>query len=237
MLCLIFCIMIHSSLDSLLIKSIKRIEYGYKNMNLDTLEKAYKDLKYVSETRGKALDFYFTSLCLYRLYTLGFKKYLKEEYIDSAIYYLEKSVKIEKDFSDAYALLGSLYGMKAKGLFKGMVYGPKSEKNFKRAKEIDSLNPRVYYLEGISFLYKPKEFGGSVQKAIKNFKRAINIFEKGKGERGIINWGHLECMMFLGISYEKVDSLDKAENIYKKVLEIDPDYGWAKYRLYQIKNR
>lgn len=232
-----FIIIFQYSLDSLLLKSIERLEYGYKNRDLDTLEKAYKDLKYISSTRGNAHDLYFTSLCLYRIYNLGFKKYSKEEYIDSAITYLEKSIKLKKDFSDAYALLGSLYGMKAKGFFKGMLYGSKSDRAFKKAKEIDSLNPRTLYLEGISFLYKPKGFGGSVQRAIHNFKKAIKIFEEGKGERGIINWGYLECMMFLGIAYEKVDSLKKAEEVYRKVLEIDPDYGWAKYRLYQIKNK
>lgn len=237
MIGVIFVIITQSSLDSLFLKSIERLEYGYKNMNLDTLEKAYNDLKYISSTRGKAVDFYFVALSLYRLYNLRFKKYLKEEYIDSAINYLEKSVKIEKNFSDGYALLGSLYGMKAKGFFKGMVYGTKSDRAFKKAKEIDSLNPRALYLEGISFLYKPKEFGGSVEKAIKNFKKAIKIFEESKSKRGIINWGYLECMMFLGIAYEKIDSLEKAKNIYEKVLEIDPEYGWAKYKLYQIKNK
>lgn len=237
MIGLIFFLITQLSLDSLFSKSIERLEYGYKNRDLDTLEKAYRDLKYISSTRGTPFDLYFVSLCLYRLYTLGFKKYSKEEYIDSAINYLEKSVKIDKNFADAYALLGSLYGMKAKGFFKGMVYGTKSDRSFKKAKEIDSLNPRALYLEGISLLYKPKQFGGNPERAIKNFKKAIEIFEKGEGKRGVIEWGYLECMMFLGIAYEKVDSLEKAENIYRKVLEIDPDYGWARYRLYKIKNK
>lgn len=237
MMGLIFFIIFQFSLDSLLLKSIERLEYGYKNRDLDTLEKAYKDLKYISSTRGKPIDLYFTSLCIYKMYILGFKKYSKEAYIDSAITYLEKSIKLKEEFSDAYALLASLYGMKAKGFFKGMLYGAKSDRTFEKAKEIDILNPRTLYLEGISFLYKPKEFGGSVQKAIRNFKKAIKIFEEGKGKRGIINWGYLECMMFLGIAYEKIDSLEKAENIYREVLEIDPDYGWAKYKIYQIKNK
>lgn len=237
MMGIIFLIITQLSFDSLLVNSIQGMEYGYKNKNLDTLEKVYSNLKYISLTRGKPIDFYFASLCIYRLCVLGFKKYSKDEYIDSAIMYLEKAIKIDKNFSDAYALLGSLYGMKAKGFFKGMIYGSKSEKAFKKAKEIDSLNPRAHYLEGISFLYKPKQFGGGVEKAIKNFKKAISIFEKRKEEKEIINWGFLECLMFLGISYEKIDSLEKAENIYKKVLVIDPDYGWAKYKLYQIKNK
>jgi tetratricopeptide (TPR) repeat protein len=232
---LIYFLILKSSLDSLLELSIKRIEYGEKNLDYDSLIFAYKDIKYIASTRGTYLDFYFLAFSIYKLYTLKFKNFSKEEYIDTAIYFLEKANKINPKFSDGKALLASLYGMKAKGFYKGMIYGRKSDNAFKEAKEIDSLNPRVYYLEGISLLYKPSQFGGSKKKAISNFKKAIKLFEEGKGNIGLIRWGYLECMVFLGIAYEEVDSIEKAEETYKKVLKIEPEYGWAKSRLYNLK--
>ena len=234
---LIYFLILKSPLDSLLEASIKRIEYGEKNLNYDSLLSAYKEIKYIASTRGTYLDFYFLSFSIYKLYTLRFKEFAKEEYIDTAIYFLEKANKLNPHFSDGNALLASLYGMKAKGFFKGMIYGRKSNIFFKKAKEIDSLNPRVYYLEGISFLHTPPQFGGGNKKAISNFKKAIRLFEEGKGNIGLIRWGYLECMMLLGIAYEKTDSIEKAEKIYKRVLEIDPEYGWAKSKLYNLQKK
>ena len=41
-------------------------------------------------------------------------------------------------------------------------------------------------------------------------------------------------MVFLGIAYEAMDSLNAARNAYKKALEIYPDYGWALFKLNRI---
>jgi len=228
-------ILSQTPMDSLLEVSLERMERGVFLGNGDSIVSAYDKIKYVAEVRGSSIDLYLLSYGIYRLYTMKIEDYQKEGFLDSAIYYLEKSIKINPEFSDAYALLGNFYGMKAgDNPLAGMVYSKKSNDAFREALEKDSLNPRAWYLQGVSVLYTPKAFGGGPQKALKYFKKALTLFKKGYGKKGLIRWGEPDCMVFLGIAYEAMDSLNAARNAYKKTLEIYPDYGWALFKLNRI---
>ena len=102
-------ILSQTPMDSLLEVSLERMERGVFIGNGDSIVSAYDKIKYVAEVRGSSIDLYLLSYGIYRLYTMKIEDYQKEGFLDSAIYYLEKSIKINPEFSDAYALLGNLH--------------------------------------------------------------------------------------------------------------------------------
>jgi len=194
--------------------------------NMDSLQFYYRELRKAATPPGRNfLKTYANGLAIFLMISSD-SLYAKEQYIDSAIYFMEECTKLNPDFSDAWAVLGSLYGMKAiKNLTQLAYWGKKSNDVFQKAKSLDTQNPRTYYLEGISLFFRPKAVGGGINKAQKNFKKALELYLK---EKNPLSWGYLECKAFLGFSYEKANMKEEALKIYDEILKEDPDYEWVK---------
>lgn len=60
-------------------------------------------------------------------------------------------------------------------------YGAIINAYFATAKKLNPDNPRVYFLQGNSFFYTPKLFGGGVEKALPLYKKAQNLFADDPG--------------------------------------------------------
>ena len=109
-----------------------------------------------------------------------------------------------------------------------MTNGMKSAKAIGKAKKLDPENPRVYMIDGTGTLYKPKMFGGGVDKAIPLFEKASELFLQEE-DRGIYpDWGKDEVYVWLGNAYKEKKEDSTAVEFYKKALEVNPDCGWAK---------
>jgi tetratricopeptide (TPR) repeat protein len=187
-----------------------------------------------SDKELKKLAYYYMGYAAYRLNTLfqDIKEKQKEQFLDKSAQHLEKATNLDDDFADAWALLGSTYGMKAAGFFSGMKYGPKSDKAMSKAKDAEPQNPRVHMLNSIGKLYKPSMFGGSTEGAIEGFGKAASLYEKYRPKNKLMpDWGHAEVYAWLGQGYEQNEQPNEARQAYKQALEINPDYGWVKDKL------
>jgi len=213
---------------------VSNLTKASRSRNKDSL------LYYYNELRNKAnsqeenyLYAYANGLAIFLILTSD-RLYANEQYVDSAILYLEKCTQLKPDFSDAYAVLGSLYGMKAIMNLSHVIYWRKrSEEAFQKAKSLDPENPRVYYLEGISFFFRPKTFGGGKEKAKENFEKALVLYQK---EKNPLSWGYMECKAFLGFVYEKMNMKEKAIKVYDEILQQEPTYLWVKEARQRLKN-
>src|SRR5699024_10738399 len=157
---------------------------------------------------------YYMGYADYRLNTQfsDVKEDQKEKFLDEAVKYLEEAVRLDPDFADARALLASVYGLKATGIFSGMKYGPKSNSAIENALETAPDNPRVHMINAIGLLKKPSMFGGSTEGAIKEFKKAAELFESFEPANKMMpDWGHAENYAWLGQAYEQNDQLKKAK--------------------------
>ena len=179
----------------------------------------------------RKLAYYYMGYASYRIAS-AFDELDEEttgEYQDEAIRYIEKSTEVDGTFAEAIALLGNCYGMKATGFFSGMKYGPKSQRALDRAVELAPDNPRVRLLYGISFMFKPKVFGGSLERAIAEMRRAAELFRVRAGDDGLYpGWGDVEVYAWLGNAHERAGEPDLASRYYRQALELDPDYYWVK---------
>lgn len=210
----------HTAVDSMELKSIIMLEDRFSD--------------FPDDHQLAPFARYYSGLAHYRIYTmfdeLGEDR--KEMHLDEAQKMLENAIELQPEFPDAHALLASVYGMKATGIFSGMRYGPKSESAMEKAVEQGPNNPRVRMLNGIGLLNKPSMWGGSVTGAIDELNAASDLFETTQPDEEFMpDWGHAECYAWLGQAYENNDQPEMAMEAYKQALEIDPNYGWVKYNL------
>ncbi len=182
----------------------------------------------------------------YVTYALGYSEYrlcayafgnnddnLFDQYADSTITRMEK---IESDSvmkSEASAVLGGVYGMKiAKNFMKSPFLGPKSHRYSEEAVNADSTNPRAWLFLGQSQLGSPAFFGGSSIKAAESFASSVSLAEKKLVRDSLApRWGLLDALIWSGRAAEANNDLTSAVKFYHRVLEIEPEHGWVKYRL------
>ena len=175
---------------------------------------------------------YYLSLAHYRISVIISDKELAEKYIESAKEAVQISIKEKDDFADSHALLASILGIEIG--FKpnlGMTNGMKSAQELEKAKKLSPSNPRIYMIEGTSKLYTPKMFGGSVDKALALFEKSAELFEKEESKGIYPDWGKDEVYVWIGNAYREKKEDSKAEEFYRKALEINPECGWAKHLL------
>ncbi len=180
------------------------------------------------------------------LYAMGYSEYrilctgfatgdnqLFDQFSDSAIYHTEKAAADPRLKSDASALLGSVYGMKvSKNWNQAQVLGPKSSRLLAEAVASDSANPRAWFFAGVSQLSTPEAFGGSKKKAAASFLRAIHYAETASAADSLLpRWGLLDALIWSGRTAEASDDIATAISMYRRVLELAPEYGWVKYGL------
>ncbi len=148
--------------------------------------------------------------------------------VDDAIRSAERAVQLEPDDSNAHALLGDLYGRKIGlgGIFAGMKWGPKGEEQMNQAVRLDPQNPYAYDCIGRRYLFAPRAFGGNIQKAIENFKKAIDLDPK-----------YDEGFVWLGIAYKTQGNTSAARQNFEQALKINPQNAQARLEISKLDDR
>jgi len=141
-------------------------------------------------------------------------------------------VLLEQDPKDVTALakMAQLYGA-TMGFqsWKAMYLGPKSEKLVDRALQADPETPDVWVQRANSRLFTPAMFGGDIDEAVQCFEKAVQYYEAQANHTQ--NWRYLDALAWLGQAYQKAEQSTAAIETYQKALEIEPNFGWVKYKL------
>ncbi len=153
-------------------------------------------------------------------------------YIGKARHNIDILLKYDSLWAEVYSLKGAIYGFEI-GLnpLRALEYGVKSIKSIKRAAELDKENARVLMEIGNMKYYTPKILGGGLKKAIYYHEKAVSMFESNKNELKS-NWIYLLVLTNLARWYSEDNKVNEATIIYKKILDIEPDYLWVKDYLY-----
>jgi len=139
---------------------------------------------------------------------------------------------VEEGFQpgESNALLSSITGYRiAYSPWKSMFLGPKSSNLIEEAMETEKSSALVWKLYGDSKFFTPEMFGGDIEESIKAYQKAIELYESNNSTRH--NWIYLDTYGWLGQAYLKNGQRYSAIYIYKKVLEIEPDFIWVKHVL------
>jgi len=185
---------------------------------------------------------YHIALADYRLVTLYLSSKANEEAersLQEAQKYLEKAMAILPSFGESFALYGYLLGFEI-GLHpeKAMTLGTASFDYSSKAFNKDPENPRIHLLKGISLFYTPEAYGGGADNAIESLNKAATLFEKEIVKDPLQpSWGKEEAYAYLGIAYKQKKDMEKAKEMLKKALEINPEFGLAKKELISLEKR
>lgn len=124
----------------------------------------------------------------------------KEIYLEKAQQAVDRAMKIEAKNSEIHTMQGMLYQAYI-GLdpaTNGMIYSGKANTSFEFAKKYDETNPRPIYLQAISIMHTPQQYGGGSGVACPMFTQAAALFDSFQPKSDIApNWGKEDCQNYL----------------------------------------
>jgi len=167
-----------------------------EKMNQLTSSSSFADLaanfqRISNAEKDKWLPGYYAAYC-YVNATFPGKLESKEihGYLDLAQTEIDKILKIAPKESEIYALQALIYQLRITDMSKGYKYSSLSSEALGTAEQLNSENPRVYYLKGSNTFHTPKMFGGGKDKAKPDLEKAAKMFEIQKPAIDIMPvWG------------------------------------------------
>lgn len=152
-------------------------------------------------------------------------------YYDETVDQLKSLQKRHKDWAEPVALLSAVYGLKiAYSPLQGMFLGPTSSKLISKAQKLNPGSPLVWKIYGTSKQHTPEMWGGNLNEAIESYEKALQLYERTPEELAW-NWRYLDTLAWLGKAYQDKGEVSRAIALYKKALQLSPDFAWVKHRL------
>ncbi|MBI5836895.1 MAG: hypothetical protein HZB25_06610 [Candidatus Eisenbacteria bacterium] len=149
-------------------------------------------------------------------------------FVEDGLAQCDAALKLDPKHAEALALKASL-----QGLMMGfepaavMQLGPASDANLKRALELAPADPRVWLLQGIMTLNRPAFFGGGADKAMPEFRKAVELFAARPADTSAATWGRDDALLWAGRAATQLKQADVAREYYRQALKVNPSNGWA----------
>jgi tetratricopeptide (TPR) repeat protein len=129
---------------------------------------------------------------------------------------------------ETHILLSSIDGqLIGRNPGRAMELGMQSQASTNAAIRSGPANPRVWLIRGQGAMFTPPEYGGGLDVAEEYLKRSIEFFASDSPKSGEPAWGKAEAYAWLGQVYEKKGDKTKAAEMYKKALDVSPNYRYA----------
>ena len=136
----------------------------------------------------------------------------------------ERALDCTDEVSDVHRLLADTYQrlMNYNGVLYAMGKASKTVKLLQKALDLDPQNYRAYISLGTYCFYAPAISGGSVDKAITMFTKALESEDE---------FDRFCAYIWLGDTYGKRKDYETAQRYLQEALDIYPNSQWAKHSL------
>jgi tetratricopeptide (TPR) repeat protein len=117
---------------------------------------------------------------------------MKEKLLSKSENLINQILEIKPDESEIYALQGMLFQsfIMADPQNNAPTYSAKANRSFDKSIELNSDNPRPYYLKGMNLMYTPEAYGGGMKTACPLMAKADELFSKFEKENDLMpDWG------------------------------------------------
>ncbi len=121
---------------------------------------------------------------------------VKQSYIDYAQKQIDEAMKIAPQESEILTLQGMIYQsiITLDPMKNGQIYSGKAAGSFQMASQLNPGNPRPVYMQAISIMYTPEEYGGGKKVAYPLFVKAMELFGLFLPAGDIYpKWGKEDC--------------------------------------------
>ena len=124
------------------------------------------------------LPFYYSAYAYVHLGYMTGDEEMKDALLDKAQASADAALILNPEESEIQLLIALIcYGrMEINPMFRAVTYFPKANSALEKAKELNPKNPRIYYLEGKSTMYKPAFMGGGVEAAILILEKSLQYY-------------------------------------------------------------
>lgn len=154
----------------------------------------------------------------------GTEEEARDALLERAQQALERNLELNPDDVESRALLSGVLGERIGEMpIRGMVMGPQADSHLRRAAEVAPDNPRVVLQQGISALFKPAMFGGSVERAEERLRRARALFAEQPDDAPWPSWGRIDALSWLGHTLVRQERYDEARAVYEQALALEPN--------------
>ncbi len=135
-----------------------------------------------------------------------------------------KAVSMKPDSAEYQRILGTLCGqMVSSNSLAGLKYGKCALDSVDKAIQLDPKSSMAYLSHGVGNYYLPQAFGGGVDLAVKDFRKAIELNPK-----------NADAWLWLGVALRRSNQPAEAQKAFAKSLEINPNRVWARQQLEKI---
>jgi len=132
-----------------------------------------------------------------------------------------KAVSIKPDSAEYLRILGTLCGqMISSNSLAGLKYGKCALDSVDKAIELDSKSSMAYLSHGVGNYYLPQAFGGGIELAVKDFRKAIELNSK-----------NADAWLWLGVALRRSNQPSEAQKAFERCLELNPARIWARQQL------
>ncbi|HBH49777.1 MAG TPA: hypothetical protein DDX98_14120 [Bacteroidales bacterium] len=124
----------------------------------------------------------------------------KKAYLGKAEVLIDKAMETNEKESEIHTLKGMYYQayIGLDPMNYGQLYSGKAAACFNDALEYNPDNPRPIYLQAISVMHTPEQYGGGKQRACPMFNQASEMFTHFKPEKPFYpQWGADQCEQYL----------------------------------------
>lgn len=134
----------------------------------------------------------------------------------------ERAIALKPDSAEYHRVLGTLCGQVVPAnVLAGLSYGKRARDAVNKALELDSRSARAYLARGVGNYYLPAAFGGGVNLAVADFRKAIALEPAAAAD----------AWLWLGLALRKQNDNRGAREAFTKSLALNPRRVWAKQQL------
>jgi tetratricopeptide (TPR) repeat protein len=145
---------------------------------------------------------------------------------------LEKLKNSSGETAEFHAYTAAAYGFKI-GLstWRAPFFGPKSMEHAEKALAKNSQSFQANMEMGNIWNHMPAVFGGSDEKALKYYSKALEIIENEPAGIQQNNWMYLNLLTLAGQMHQDMKNQQQAKKYFEQALQIEPGFVWVKEEL------
>ena len=133
----------------------------------------------------------------------------------------EKAVALDGKVAEHHRVLGTLCGQVIPAnVWSALKYGRCALDSINKAIELDPKSALAYVSRGVGNYYLPPSFGGGIEPAIRDLRKAIELDSK-----------LAEAHMWLGLALRKAGKNPDARTAFSRSLQLNPARVWTKQQM------